>query len=67
MGYSIPMNLVAENFLRSPSEGVAEGGLGEESATPERSAERSEAVMSDFVFRFMYQIWQNNFKSLRRF
>ena len=26
MGYSIFMNLAAENFLRSPSEGVAEGG-----------------------------------------
>ena len=33
-----------------PSEGVAEGGFGGNSATPERSAERSEAVMSDFAF-----------------
>ena len=43
--------VAAENFLRSPSEGAAEGGCGGNSAAPERSAERSEAV--HFRFRFL--------------
>jgi hypothetical protein len=43
--------LAAENFLRIPSEGAAEGGCGGNSAAPERSAERSEAT--HFRFRFL--------------
>jgi len=40
----------AKNSVR-PSEGAAEGGCGGNSAAPERSAERSEAV--HFRFRFL--------------
>ena len=51
MGYGVFMNLVAAEKFASPSEGAAEGGCGGNSAAPEHSAERSEAV--HFKFRFL--------------
>jgi len=38
------INQIAAKKFASPSEGAAEGGCGGNSAAPERSAERSEAV-----------------------
>ena len=55
MYYNITMinNLffkVASKIFRHLGEGVAEGGGWGNYAAPERSAERNEAVRSDFVF-----------------
>ena len=48
--FHIFLNTMIRNFA-SPSEGMAEGGCGGNSAMPERPAERSEAV--HFRFRFL--------------
>ena len=68
MGYTLFMNLAAKQFARLREDGSAGGGWGEECRAVRafRRAERGGSFQISLL-GFVYQIWQNNFKSLLRF